>query len=88
MRVLFAFLLAGLISSCNTTDNADLLVHNATIYTVDSGFTVAEVMAIKDGKIVATGKLADIEKSMRLKKLNATKKTAEINQLLWGQIII
>ena len=32
-----------------------LIVHNANIYTVDSGFQVVNAMAIADGKIVATG---------------------------------
>ena len=41
--------------ACGTTSSVDIVVHNATIYTVDSGFTVVEAMAIKDGKIVATG---------------------------------
>ncbi|MCA6494338.1 MAG: amidohydrolase [Chitinophagaceae bacterium] len=34
---------------------ADMIVHHGVIYTVDSSFTVVEAMAIKDGKIVATG---------------------------------
>jgi predicted amidohydrolase YtcJ len=34
---------------------ADLIVVNATIYTVDNTFSTAEAMAIKDGKILATG---------------------------------
>ncbi len=39
----------------------DLLVYNANIYTVDEKFTVQEAMAIKDGKIVATGKNTQIK---------------------------
>ncbi len=45
-----------LLCSCNTQQKADLLVYNATIYTVDSSFSIAEAMAIKDGKIIAVGK--------------------------------
>lgn len=33
----------------------DLIVHNAVIYTVDSSFSTATAMAVKDGKIVAVG---------------------------------
>ena len=33
----------------------DLIIHNATVYTVDSAFTVAEALAVKDGRIVAVG---------------------------------
>jgi predicted amidohydrolase YtcJ len=35
--------------------NADLIVTNAKIYTVDSSFSMAEAMAVKDGKILAIG---------------------------------
>lgn len=43
--------------SCSTPQKqkADLLVYNATIYTVDSTFSTAEAMAIKDGKILMIG---------------------------------
>jgi predicted amidohydrolase YtcJ len=40
--------------SCGT-DKVDTIVHNAVIYTVDSSFSTAEAMAVKDGKIVAVG---------------------------------
>ena len=48
--------------SCNRKEKIDLLVYNATIYTVDSSFSTAEAMAVKDGKIIAIGKTGDIEK--------------------------
>lgn len=59
--------------SCKTKDTvteggqADLLVYNATIYTVDSAFSTAEAMLIKNGKIVATGNKADLQKNWRAK---------------------
>lgn len=34
---------------------ADLLLYNATLYTVDAKFSVASAMAIKDGKVLETG---------------------------------
>ena len=43
-----------ILSSCNRFD-ADLLVHNAAVYTVDPAFTVASAFAVKDGKFVAVG---------------------------------
>nr|WP_214447272.1 amidohydrolase [Flavihumibacter rivuli] len=43
------------IVSCNSKEQADLIIHHATIYTIDSAFSKAEAMAIKDGKILATG---------------------------------
>jgi predicted amidohydrolase YtcJ len=48
---LFVFLVA-----CKSRQQADLLVYNARIYTVDSVFSIAEAMAIKDGKVIAVGK--------------------------------
>lgn len=43
-------------SSCSHKgEEADLIVHNATIYTMDEEGTLGEAMAIKDGKIVEIG---------------------------------
>ncbi len=57
-----SFLLLSVIffSSCHSRHSADLIIHNTKIYTVDSAFTIAEAMAVKDGKIVAVGKEAEI----------------------------
>lgn len=55
--------------SCGDKEKADLLVYHATIYTVDSSFSTAEAMVIKDGKILATGKQDELEK-----KYEATEK--------------
>jgi len=49
--------------SCSNKTTVSLIVHNAKIYTVDSGFNVVEAMAIKDGKIVATGTNENILKT-------------------------
>jgi hypothetical protein len=40
--------------------NADLILTNGIIYTVDSLNTMAEAMAVKDGKILAVGNNQDI----------------------------
>ncbi len=48
-------LLLILFAACNQEDMADLVIYNGTIYTVNEGFAVAEAMAIKDGRILATG---------------------------------
>lgn len=44
-----------LFSSCSTKTKADLIVHNAKIYTVDSNFTIQQAVAIKDGRFLGTG---------------------------------
>jgi len=54
MRKIFFLPLILLVLSCSVK-KVDLIVHHATIYTVDSAFSVAEAMAISDGKIVAVG---------------------------------
>ncbi|MEO6682640.1 MAG: amidohydrolase [Ginsengibacter sp.] len=50
-----------LLASCNKKEKIDLLVFNATIYTVDSSFSKSEAIAIKDGKIVEVGTSADLQ---------------------------
>ncbi|NMM50701.1 amidohydrolase [Marinigracilibium pacificum] len=46
--------------SCSSPKEADLIVHNGIIYTVDEDFSTVEAMAIKDGKIIETGNSIDI----------------------------
>lgn len=42
--------------SCSTQkEKADLIIHNATVYTADSLFTTCQAIAVKDGKIIGTG---------------------------------
>ncbi|MFK7001299.1 amidohydrolase [Flavobacterium oreochromis] len=54
---------------------ADLVVTNATIYTVDKKFSKAEALAIRDGKIIGIGKSIDIIKKFQSTKvLNAVGK--------------
>lgn len=49
----FLFLISG--TSCKFRQKAELIIHHAKIYTVDDKFSVAEAMAINDGKIIAIG---------------------------------
>jgi hypothetical protein len=44
-----------LMNSCYYTETADILIHNAKIYSVNQNFDVFEAMAIKDGKIIDLG---------------------------------
>lgn len=55
MKLIHALPLVLLFSCGNSKEKADLLVHHATIYTVDSSFSIAEAMAVKDGKVLETG---------------------------------
>ena len=63
MRILSLFataVFAMVLTSCGGPKKVDSLVFNAVIYTVDSSFSTAQAMAIKDGIIVATGTDAQI----------------------------
>jgi len=50
-----------LLFSCKSREHADLVLYNAVVHTVDSTFSTAEAIAVKDGKIVAVGKTDDIK---------------------------
>ena len=39
------------------------VIHNAKIVTVDKAFSMADAVAIKDGKFIAVGKVADVLKA-------------------------
>lgn len=52
-----------IIGSCGQKTDADLLLYNGKIYTVDSNFSITEAMAVKEGKILATGSDDEIKKS-------------------------
>ncbi|HWZ16954.1 MAG TPA: amidohydrolase [Mucilaginibacter sp.] len=55
LLILFAF-------ACKQKEfNADLLVKNAVVYTVDSSFSVASAFVVTGGKIVAVGKADALE---------------------------
>lgn len=57
MRNIYTFLMSlMLFSACSLDINyADTIYYNATIYTMDSLNTVAEAVAVKDGRIIAVG---------------------------------
>ena len=62
------FMYAFVWMSCNSPEKVDMLFTNGTVFTVDSTFSLAEAVAVKDGKIVAAGKTTDLQK-----KYNAIK---------------
>jgi len=71
-QISLLLVISCMLFACNPSQKADLLVYNATIYTVDSTFSTAEAMVIKDGKILATGKTAELEKQYEAReKLDA-----------------
>ena len=54
MRTFLFSIIVLALTACGKP-SADFIIHHAVIYTVDSSFSVASAMAIKDGKIIATG---------------------------------
>lgn len=43
------------LAACGTRKEIDSIFFNGTIYTVDSAFTIAQAIAVHEGKIIATG---------------------------------
>src|ERR1700739_3182382 len=62
MRKLLPLLLL-FAAACTPKDyNADLLIKNAVVYTVDNNFSTADAFVVKGGKIVAVGTDDSLEK--------------------------
>lgn len=59
MRKILSIALLAVLFGCSDR-KVDTIIHHAVIYTVDFSYTVAEAMAVKDGKIVAVGKNDEI----------------------------
>jgi len=55
--------------SCKTMERADLIIKNAKIYTVDSHFTQATSIAVKDGKILAVDSDGEISSKYKAGKI-------------------
>lgn len=55
MKNLLIPILSFVVISCYQGQDADLIIHNAKIYSCDKNFTIYEAMAIKDGKILQLG---------------------------------
>ncbi len=62
-----------LIMACSKRQKVDLIIANATIYTIDSTFSKANSMAISNGKIVAIGSKFEIESMYLSDKIIDTK---------------
>ncbi len=59
-----------LIVACKQKDyNADLLVKNAVVYTVDNKFTTADAFVVRSGKIVSVGKADTLEQKYNAREV-------------------
>ncbi len=68
VKYLIFWMIILLLSSCKMKNSADLVVKNAVIYTLDSTETIAQAMAVKDGKVLATGTNKEIESAYNSKQ--------------------
>ena len=55
MRIAFSFIISFLLFTSCSSNDADLIIHNATIYTVNESFETATALVVKDGKFIAVG---------------------------------
>ncbi len=61
MRTFFLFLSTLFFISCGDKLQADLLIINAQVYTVNKNFDTAEAFVVKEGKIVEVGTASDLQ---------------------------
>ena len=61
LPIIVTVIITIMIMACTKRQKVDLIITNATIYTVDSLFSKADAMAISEGKVVAIGSKQDIE---------------------------
>lgn len=62
MKNIFLIMASAILLGCASNKKivADQIIRNAKIYTVNQNFDIAEAMAVKDGKVLATGKNNEI----------------------------
>ncbi len=71
IRNIFLLAVSILFFSCDSSKQADLIVHNAMVYTVDDKFSIAGAFAVKDGKILECGSSDEILKKYKGELLDA-----------------
>ena len=62
MRCILSFVVLAILTACTRQQPADLVLKNAKIWTVNEKQPEAEALAVQNGKIVAVGSAAEIEK--------------------------
>jgi len=62
------FFFCFIFSACSPQEKIDLIVYNAQVYTVDSTFSTAQAFAVKDGKFIAIGSNAEIQRKYEAKE--------------------
>ena len=67
-KLLFVLLAISILSCAPKKLSADLLIKNATIYTVDENFSTANALVVKDGKILEIGLKPELELKYNIKE--------------------
>jgi len=67
-KLLFLLLTISIASCAPKKLPADLLIKNATIYTVDKDFSIANALVVKDGKILEIGLKPELELKYKIKE--------------------
>lgn len=63
MKPVILLAAAFFLFSCTAKKQADLIIYNAKVYTVNHQFELAEAFAVKNGKIIDVGTTEDIRKN-------------------------
>ncbi len=70
-RIIYQILIITLVLNSCSKPNADYIIYNAKIYTVNEAFDTAQVMVIKEGKILDIGGLDLLNTYRAVNKINA-----------------
>lgn len=69
MKFTLFFLLLVTLGATAQKQPADLLVHNAKVYTVDASFSMADAFVVKNGQFVAVGSAAELMQKYQAKTI-------------------
>ncbi|MFD2289107.1 amidohydrolase family protein [Pedobacter petrophilus] len=74
--ILYTLFIAVVFASCSQKEQADVIVYNAKVYTVNNQFDTVEAFAVKDGKILELGSNKAIQSKFSAKnEVNADGKS-------------
>src|SRR5512133_3514236 len=68
MRWIRLFCLIALVMNVGCREDADLLLYNARIYTVNKQSDIVSAMVIRNGRVIATGEEVNLRKKYRARR--------------------
>jgi N-acyl-D-amino-acid deacylase len=83
-RNLLVLMLAGLVSSPAGAEKVDLLIRNGVIYDGSGAAPIRGDVAVRDGRVVASGRLADFEAPREVDAKGLAVAPGFINTLSWA----